>query len=275
MKPLYALRTRFGKHEEIVAEFLPPSRLYKEIFKKHSNRRAGDKEAAVFEKAKVMIMLSGVPAMPSRGQVMDFFSKKGYWVFYPRYRGTWESSGKFLARSPHEDVIAVIDKLPRGFKDSWSVEQYKIKPEKIDIVASSFGGPAGIIASCDPRINKIILISPVVDWRADSKVEPLPLLYKLIKSGFGEAYRIDKKGWHKLMRGKFYNPAIITDKIDGKKLFFVHAKDDDLALVGPVIRFAKKVGAELLLLPRGGHLSSRAILIPKIYRRVHKFLSAR
>src|ERR1700757_1635792 len=88
-RPQVIYRTRFKRH--IVAEFTPPA-------------RSGKKE-------KVIVLCDGMPSMPRKQTLMEFLAGKGYWVFYPRYRGAWESGGEFLARSPHLDILNVIDAL--------------------------------------------------------------------------------------------------------------------------------------------------------------------
>lgn len=75
-------RTRFK--QQIVAEFLPPAQ----------PRRV----------QKVIIWCDGMPSIPHKQPLMEFLAGEGYWVVYPRYRGAWESSGEFLAKSPHEDI---------------------------------------------------------------------------------------------------------------------------------------------------------------------------
>src|SRR3989344_7029796 len=104
---MYALRTRFKNG--IVAEFLSP--------KKKSD--------------KVIILCSGMPSVPAKTDLMEFFAKKNYWVFYPRYRGTWESGGGFLKGLPHKEILEIISQLPRGFKNLWSGKNYQIQPNKI------------------------------------------------------------------------------------------------------------------------------------------------
>jgi pimeloyl-ACP methyl ester carboxylesterase len=227
---MHILRTRFK--QDIVAEFLPPA-------------RRGSR--------KVAIVLDGMPSVPSKRALLEFLSKKGYWAFHSRYRGSWESRGKLFARSPHEDVIDVIDGITTGFRDLWSGTRYKLLPKRLVLIGSSFGGCAAILASRDPRVTSVVAFSPVVDWRAKSKTEPMGKLARFIKEGFGEGYRVAKDGWKKLSRGTFYNPAAAAEEIDGKKLFIVHAKDDDIVSWRSVQRFAKKTGAKLKLLRRGGH----------------------
>ena len=90
---MYTLRTRFKK--EIVSEFLPP--------KKRSN--------------KVIIICGGMPSYPSKRELQFFFRKKNFWSFVPRYRGSWESDGTFMRKSPHLDVLDIVDSLPKGFAD--------------------------------------------------------------------------------------------------------------------------------------------------------------
>jgi hypothetical protein len=70
---------------DIVTEFLPPA-------------RTGKRQRAI-------ILCDGMPSIPRKQPLAEFLSAKGYWVFYPRYRGAWESGGEFLARSPHLDIL--------------------------------------------------------------------------------------------------------------------------------------------------------------------------
>ena len=245
---MHTLKTRFKK--EIIAEFLPP--------KKKSD--------------KVIILCSGMPSVPAKADLMDFFSKKGYWVFYPRYRGSWESSGQFLKISPHKDIIDVIDGLPKGFKDAWSGKIYKVRPSKLYLFGGSFGGPAAILASLNPRVTKVVAISPIIDWRVKSKTEPHEWFGKFLKNAFGESIRFAWKDWLKLKTGKFYNPMAVANKINGEKIFIIHAKDDETVNYKPVKKFAEKTNSQLLLLKSGGHLSLSTVMKPIFYKRIKKFL---
>lgn len=248
---MHLLRTRFKK--DIVCEFLPPSRRLKN--------------------EKVLIFAGGMPGFPSKKRLAEFWSKKNYWVFIPRYRGTWESDGKFLKQSPTKDVLDVIDGLSKGFKEAWSRDEYRVEPKKLHILASSFGGPAGILASRDERVDKVIAISPVVDWTAPSKEEPLDFLYRFIKEGFGQAYRIDKRTWNKLESGKFYNPVNHIDEFNSDKIFIIHADDDNVVLSKYVKQFAGKLGCRFKLYKRGGHLGSSIVMKEPYYTHIRRFLN--
>jgi len=223
-----------------------------------------------------MIFCAGVPGAPYKDDVLDFWAKKGYWTFFPRYRGTWESGGTFLAKSLETDVLDVIEDLSKNrFKDYWGGKTYKVRPEFITVVGSSFGGPAAILASRDERVHKAICISPVVDWIEENKSDPLDQLYSFMKEAYGEAYRLHKGHWNKLLRGHFYNPVKHIEELDGRKIFILHAKDDKIVRFRPVAKFAKNTGAHLLALNRGGHLSSSMLIEKRYYHKVKAFMKLR
>jgi hypothetical protein len=244
----YALRTRLAK--DIVAEFLPPARPTK--------------------RQKVIIICDGMPTMPGKGTLLEFLSKKGFWVFEPRYRGSWESDGVFLRKSPEQDILDMITALPKGFVSFWDGKKYKVVPDDIFIIAASFGGPAGILVSRDPRVKKVVGISSVIDWRAPSKAEPMDFLEKFVHDAFGNGYRFGKKEWAKLKAGKFYSPAFHAKEIDGSKLLLFHAKDDESVRWNEVVEFSRETNAELKLFRTGGHLSSTRV-VQKYWKVIAKF----
>ena len=134
-------RTRFKN--EIVAEFLPPA-------------RAGKRQ-------KVIVLCDGMPSIPTKQPLANFLSAKGYWVFYPRWRGAWESGGRFLAKSPHQDILDVIGELPRGVKELAFGQKFALSPDEVFVIGGSFGGAAAILCSLDERVKKAIANCPVVD----------------------------------------------------------------------------------------------------------------
>jgi alpha-beta hydrolase superfamily lysophospholipase len=242
------LRTRIKK--DIVCEFLPPAK---------SSR-------------KIIILCGGMPTYPGgKKELLNFLSKKGYWAFIPRYRGSWESGGSFLKISPHRDVIDVIDQLPRGFKDLWSGKIYKVARPEIYLIGSSFGGPAVILASRDARVRKTIAFSPVTDWRVDSKAESIDKLGTFTREAFGSGYRGTEKDWNKLKNGTFYNPAHEVASIDGAKLLIFHAEDDKLVYAKTSALFAQQTDARLILLKRGGHLSISNTAHPEFWKKIQRF----
>lgn len=255
---MYTFRTRFAK--DIVCEFLPPARPTK--------------------KQRVIIFADGMPSVPSKKSLLEFFSKKGFWVFHPRYRGTWESGGKFLDRSPHEDIIDVISGVHKNFSSIWEFDlnkrkTFKLAPNQLYLVGASFGGAAMILASQDKRVSKAIAISPIIDWNKPTKAEPLGLLARFTEQAFGNGYRTTKNGWQKIYTGKFFNPIFETEKLDGSKILLIHAKNDSVCRYSEAKKFTNKTKAKLVSLPRGDHLGTSILLKPRFYKLFTKFINAK
>ena len=244
----HILRTRIKK--DIVCEFLPPA----------------------MSSRKVIILCGGMPGYPGKSALPEFLSGKGFWVFVPRYRGSWENAGSFLKISPHRDVLDVIDQLPRGFKDLWSGKTHKISQPEIYLLGASFGGAAIILASRDSRVRRAVAFSPVTDWRAETKMEPISKLRSFTDVAFGNGYRGTRHDWDKLKAGAFYNPAHEAASINGAKLLIFHAKDDKIVYARISAAFALATGARLTLLPRGGHLSISNTMTPEFWKPIQKFL---
>jgi esterase/lipase len=244
-------RTRFKN--EIVAEFLPPA-------------RSGAQ--------KVIILCDGMPSIPRKQLLAEFLSKKDYWVVYPRYRGAWESEGTFLAKSPHLDILDVIDELPKGLQDCAFGQRFHLSPKEIFVIGGSFGGPAAILCSLDSRVTKAIANCPVVDWSMLKQAEKVETSNKnyaaYIREAFGRAYRLSDRNWKKLYTGKFYNPAHHVDEINPAKIMMFHAKDDPSIPWQSVTRFAARTGVKLNLLARGGHLRTEYI-VQTYWPRIRKF----
>jgi esterase/lipase len=235
-------RTRFKG--EIVAEFLPPDA---------KRRERG-----------VIILCDGMPGIPRKQPLAQFLSTKGYWVFYPRYRGAWESDGEFLKRSPHEDIRDVIAELPRGVKEAAFGNRFRVRTDEIFVIGGSFGGAAAILASLDARVKKVIANCPVVDWgilkESEATETSNPSYVDYLREAFGNAYRLQKKNWVKLYKGNFFNPAHHAREVDGSKVMMFHAKDDPHVPWTSVAKFAEETGAKLKLLRHGGHLRTEWVV---------------
>ncbi len=248
-------RTRFKK--EIVAEFLPPAR----ASKRHN----------------VIILCDGMPSMPRKQPLVEFLSGKGYWVFYPRWRGAWESGGQFLERSPHEDILDIVGELPRGFQELAFGRRFSCSPEKIFVIGGSFGGAAAILSSLDRRITKVIANCPVVDWailRKEQKKETSnPSYPAYIRAAFGNGYRLSAENWNKLHGGVFYNPAHHLKELTPSKILIFHAKDDPYIPWKVVDNFARRAGIRLKLFSRGGHLKTEYV-VRKYWPAIKNFLDS-
>jgi pimeloyl-ACP methyl ester carboxylesterase len=235
-------RTRFKK--DIVAEFLPAA-------------RRGKNEKAI-------VLCDGMPSIPRKQSLAEFLSGKGFWVFYPRYRGAWESGGEFLARSPHEDILDVIDSLESEIVEVTFGKRFRLRAGRIFVIGGSFGGAAAILCSLDERVRKVIANCPVVDWsilpHSEKAETSNPNYAAYIREAFGNAYRLSDRNWNKLRSGRFYNPAYHVDDIDPAKIMMVHAQDDPYVPYSSVRKFADRTGVKLKSLRRGGHVATDSIV---------------
>ncbi len=259
----YVHRTRFGR--DIIAEFIP------------SRLATGNSQFAHLRQssrpAKIAIVCDGMPVVPTKRNLLEFLSQKGYWVFHPRYRGTWESGGQFLARSPHEDVLLVLREIRKGrVTDLRTRGVYHFTPQEAHLFGTSFGGTAVMLASGHPLVTKAIALSPVIDWRVKSRAEPLPWLDAFIRSAFGNGYRYRRRDWRRLGEGRIFNPATQPALIAAQKILMFQAKDDRVVPWRPAFRFAKRHGVTLVLTKKGGHATSTLFMKPRIYKKVRIFL---
>ena len=247
---MHLSRTRFSK--DIVCEFLPPKIKAK--------------------KDKVIIIASGMPGIPNGKEVMSFLASKGYWVFLPRYRGSWESCGEFLKNEPTKDIKDVLEGLKKEFTDGWSGKKIKLNVKEVFIFGSSFGGPAALMLSKEDSVKKVVTFSSIIDWLADSKDEPLDWLFTFIRNAFGEGYRFPKSNWKKLSSGRFYNPVQNIEKIDSSKVLMFHNQDDTTVLYKDVKIFALKNKIKLISYKKGGHRGSSWVMEPKTWKIVKGFI---
>jgi len=244
-------RTRFKK--EIVAEFLPPTRA-----------RRPD---------RVILLCDGMPSIPRKQALAEFLARQGYWVFYPRWRGAWESGGQFLQLPPQQDLSDILDELPRGVRELAFGRRFRLAPQETFVIGGSFGGTAALLASLDPRVNKVIANCPVVDWsilpHEQKKETSNPSYVAYIRQAFGNAYRLSEQNWKKLRSGAFYNPAHHIQQLTPSKILMFHAQDDPYIPWRQVKKFADSAGIRLRLFRRGGHLSTERLVLshwPQIAR---------
>jgi dipeptidyl aminopeptidase/acylaminoacyl peptidase len=248
-------RARFKK--EIIAEFLPPARARK--------------------KQRVIILCDGMPSIPRKQGLCEFLAGKGFWVVYPRYRGAWESGGQFMERSPHDDILDVIDELPKGLEEIAFGQRFELTPHEIFVIGGSFGGAAAILASLDPRVKKVVANCPVTDWQILDTAEKFETSREnyadYIRQAFGHGYRLTDANWEKLRSWSFYNPWFHRAEVKAAKVMMFHAQDDPVVPFAGSVRFAQQTGVVLKALKRGGHIGTD-LVVRKYWRRIDAFFGA-
>lgn len=232
---------------EVVVEFLPP---------KHPS-------------TDVVILCDGLPSGGSKQQLVQWFAQRNFWTFHLRYRGTWESGGMFLDHSPEQDVLDVIKALHDGFKDIWSGKTFSCQPEQVCVVGSSFGGTTALMASLDDSVDRVLAISPVIDWTVSAD-EPMDWMEDILQRGYVGAYRFTHQDWLKLSQGEMFQPLARTQEFDPSKIFLMHAHDDRVVPIGPTLTFTDHVGCAHQFFKTGGHhLRSKIVCWPFSSRLLH------
>lgn len=207
---------------------------------------------------KVAIVCSGAPTYSPKAPLLRFLASWGYVAFALRYRGTWESGGFFLSQSPATDIRDCIDVLVRHQRvETLSVlgnTSHTISVKRIHLFGVSFGGPAVLLNSNAPKVEKVIAVSPVLDWSVAGEDEPFDAYVRNMTEAFPGGYRVKHSSdWNRLINTDFYSPVAHVKEIKGAKVFILHAGDDRVVPPEPVGPFADSIGADYYLKPKGGH----------------------
>jgi pimeloyl-ACP methyl ester carboxylesterase len=219
-----------------------------------------------------------MPSIPRKQPLAEYLSQKGYWVFYPRWRGAWESDGQLLGRPPQQDLSDILDELSTGFCELAFGERFQLLPDEVFVIGGSFGGTAAILSSLDPRVTRVVANCPVVDWNIlngeQTKETANPSYPAFIREAFGNGYRLSEKNWNKLHTGVFYNPAHHVHELISSKILIFHAKDDPYVPWRSVHSFARTAGIKLRLFARGGHLKTEHI-VRTYWPEIERFLGGK
>jgi esterase/lipase len=219
-----------------------------------------------------------MPSVPRKQPLMSFLSGKGYWVFYPRYRGAWESEGEFLRISPDRDILDIIDELPKGVKEIAFRQKFPLSPDEIFVIGGSFGGTTALLSSLDSRVKKVIANCPIVNWNIlpeeQKKETSLKSYSDYIRGAFGDGYCFRAKNWNKLRRGKFFNPSNHISEFEASKILIFQAKDDPYIPYKDVVKFANLTRSKLILLNKGGHIRTEFI-VQKYWAKIKEFMEAK
>jgi len=251
---MYPIRTQI---QDMVVEFLPP---------------------ATRDRGALIVYADGMPSVPSKSRVLRYWSKRGYWVAHPRYRGTWESGGSFLSHDPTDDIIDTIHAFCNDtLISAYDGTEYAPCITRSIVIGSSFGGAVALLASLHDTVDRVVALSPVIDWsrEIDSPIEPLAHMCTFLRRGFGEAYRFLDTDWEKLGHDvQFFNPIHHISSYDPHKLFIMHAKDDMIVSYEAVCAFLESVSCRHRILRRGGHLSSTVSIKPVLGMQIRRFITS-
>jgi esterase/lipase len=170
--------------------------------------------------ADAVIILPGFPSNNDFSGLIHHFYSKGYHVFVPRYRGTYQSHGKFLGKNPVDDLADFIDKMDtKKAKDLWDGKKKDFKLGKKIILADSFAGAiaCGLAAKHSGRLSHLMLAAPIWDFQnynSDGKEKDIEAMTEFVRKSYKNCYRFKFKSMKKVLskfpelKPEFYAPRL-------------------------------------------------------------------
>jgi len=215
--------------------------------------------------SEMIILLPGLPEYPLPKELMFKLAARGYHVVAPRYRGTFESKGNFLAKSPAYDILNLIKFLKKQKKilELYNKQSLKVNFNKLIVLGSSFGGSVALhLAGLTKDVDKYIIIAPVIDFKNHGKKykeQDLKNLGRFLKEAFPFLYRFEDKNYRRLLEGKII-PSALKGFNTLSEVILIHGKKDDVVSIDNSRFFANKYkNIRLIELEDKGHFSIRKL----------------
>ncbi len=171
-------------------------------------------------KADAVIILPGFPSGNDFYDLIAYFFEKGYHVFVPRYRGSYQSSGIFLSKNPIEDMAFFIEHLRSGeAKNMWDDKKELFTINKLILVGGSFSGAIACgLAAKYPVFSHLILHAPVWDFNEHNSAgdeQDFEKVTNFVKNAYKNCYRFKFKSMKKKLE-KFdeLKPQYYIPKLD-------------------------------------------------------------
>jgi hypothetical protein len=154
------------------------------------------------KKADAVIILPNFPSHNSYENPIKFWFDRGYHVFMPRYRGTYQSNGKFLSKNVVDDMIDFAKSIEKGsVKNIWDGQKKEFKVNKKILIAGGFSGAiaCGMVAKSD-LFSHLILASPIWDFEShnsEGNEQDLNALLEFVGKSYKNCYRFSFKNLKK------------------------------------------------------------------------------
>jgi len=145
--------------------------------------------------ADTIILLPGFPSSNKMDSEMKFLYKKGYNVFFPRFKGSFQSKGFFLEDNPVEELRIFANKLKKEkIINLWDMSKVSFKIDRLILFGQSFSGAiaCGLVAKVK-NFRKLVLFSPVWDFKKHNLLineQDLNHLIPFVKRAYQNLYRI-------------------------------------------------------------------------------------
>lgn len=209
-----------------------------------------------------LIFLYGLLSKPldDRSPIIKKLVEKGFSIICPEYIGTFSSYGKCNFKNSIDTVLQTIKFLKKGkAKNLWSGDKFIWKTKEIVLIGGSYGGSIALVAAARSEVRNIVAAAPVIDWKEHFKQKKYNL-YGIIKRGFGNVWRINKKYWKKFVEGKLnLSPIEYIRFLKDKNILLIHGKKDRVVSINKTNEFyemLKKGGGnhKKIVLTNEGHV---------------------
>lgn len=222
---------------------------------------------------RTLIICDGLPSVPKQKELLIYLNNNGFDVFYPRYKGTWESGGEFLARSPSDDIADFIKFLKKGsVTELYNNTTFSVK-NSVSIVGSSFGGTVALALADNSDVDKIVAFSPIVNLKSHNNGEEQDLnqLGEFMSRAFGNGYRFKKENWEAMTGGKIFNAPEKISANRSKDILIAYDLSDKEIDHKKIADYCSKNNIRSIVSENAGHLSFSKIS-QSLWTQVFEFL---
>ncbi len=193
-------------------------------------------EFLTHEKASDTILyLEGFPSSGSHKSEIEFLYEKGYNVFVPHYKGTYQSRGKFLEGNIVHEMKSFVDEIKKETAVSlWDMSKVKFKIKRLILLGGSFSGAVCCGLSTLVNFDKIVLFAPVLDYsRLNEKGDEQDQnqVIPFVKRAYENLFRFDFKDLVKKMNEfRECSPSYYLKKLKTPVLILHDPKDKNVSI---------------------------------------------
>ena len=183
-----------------------------------------------------IIILPGFPSSNVMDEIIYFLHEKGFNVFVPRYRGSYQSKGQFLRKNPIIDLINFIDQLKKGKAISlWDDSRISFETNQIFVFGGSFGGSMALaLTASSKEISKVVSVSPIWDFKKHNKQsneQNLDKMTNFVKRAYKNLYRYQFNSLIQAMsKFKEFTPEYYSNKLNIPVLVFHDPEDKTVSI---------------------------------------------
>lgn len=147
------------------------------------------------EEREAVVLLDGFPSSNDREEEMRLLFQNGYNVFYPRYKGTFQSDGEFLKRDPSATMAEFLEYLQTGSTvNLWDEKQVSFQNSGFHLILGSFGGAVSLAVAHQFDVDSVVLFSPVWNFAEHNgtyEEQDISHLTSFVKRAYKHLFRFD------------------------------------------------------------------------------------